>query len=166
MKYCNTSIVAMAAVAAGIAFSAPAAAGGTHGGAKGHGYSFGAPGHAQDVTRTVRVEAGDMVFRVESLAIEEGETIRFVVTNTDEIDHDFTIGPPDLQAQHRAEMMKMMEGEHGMAAMHHEPKAVYLAPGETRELIWSFRNVAELEYACNVPGHYEAGMKGQFRTKR
>lgn len=106
-----------------------------------------------------------MDFHVESLGIEEGETIRFEVTNTDEIDHDFTIGPPDLPARHRAEMMKMMEDGNGMMAMHRDPNAGYLKPGETRVLIWTFKNVAELEYACNVPGHYESGRKGRFRTE-
>jgi uncharacterized cupredoxin-like copper-binding protein len=41
---------------------------------------------------------------------------------------------------------------------------VYLKPGETKELIWTFGNVAELEYACNVPGHYESGMHGELRV--
>lgn len=162
MKFCKVKIAGMAAIAVGIAFSAPAVAGGMHGAAKGHSYTFGAPGDAHDVSRTVRVKAGDMVFHVESLAIREDETIRFVVMNTDEIDHDFTIGPPDLQARHRAEMMKMMEDGNSMMAMHNDPNAVYLKPGETKELIWTFNNVAELEYACNVPGHYESGMKGNF----
>jgi len=164
MTYSMVKLVGMAAIVAGIIVSAPAWAAGLHGGAKGHSFSFGAPGHVHDVSRTVKVKAGDMVFHVESLAIREGETIRFVVTNTDEIDHDFTIGTPDLQVRHRAEMMKMMEDGHDMMAMHDDPNALYLKPGETKELIWKFTNVTELEYACNLPGHYESGMKGRFES--
>ena len=29
---------------------------------------------------------------------------------------------------------------------------------EKGELIWKFSNKAEIEAACNVPGHYEIGM--------
>jgi uncharacterized cupredoxin-like copper-binding protein len=59
-------------------------------------------------------------------------------------------------------MMEMMGGGGAMAAMHEEPNAVYLKPGETKELLWRFAKTNELEFACNVPGHYESGMKGSI----
>lgn len=155
-------IFAAAMAVAGIAGALPSSAGETHGASKAPVFSFGEPGDSKHASRTVKVTAGDMEFHIEALRIKEGETVRFVVTNRDEIDHDFTIGPPALQEQHRAEMMKMMDGGDGMAKMHDDPNAVYLKPGETGELVWKFKNVAELEYACNVPGHYESGMKGRF----
>ena len=158
------SMVVAAVAAVGIVGAAPVWAGGTHGAEKAPVFSFGEPGDKHHVARTVEVKAGDMAFHIEALSIAEGETVRFIVTNTDEIDHDFTVGPPALQAEHRKEMMKMMESEAGMAKMHDDANAVYLKPGETRELIWKFQNVAELEYACNVPGHYESGMKGRFQA--
>jgi uncharacterized cupredoxin-like copper-binding protein len=154
-----------AAAAAIIVFAAnPAGAAGLHGQSEKSAMSFGMPGKASEVTRTVKVEAGDMAFHLKALRIGEGETIRFVVTNTDEIDHDFTIGPAAMQAKHRAEMMEMMGDGGAMAKMHEDANAVYLKPGETKELIWTFGNVAELEYACNVPGHYESGMHGELRV--
>lgn len=158
------SIFAAALAVAGVAGSVPVLAAGTHEAKDAPVVSFGEPGDKRHVDRTIEVTAGDMQFHIEALRIKEGETIRFIVTNSDEIDHDFTVGPPTLQAEHRAEMMKMMESEDGMAKMHDDPNAVYLKPGETRELIWKFQNVAELEYACNVPGHYESGMKGRFQA--
>lgn len=125
-----------------------------------HGYAFGAPGDPRHVDRTIRVTASDTEFDVRNLHIHAGETIRFIVTNSGELDHDFTIGPADLQAKHRREMMEMMNHSDGMAGAHEEPNAVYLKPGETKELIWRFSKTRELEFACNVPGHYESGMKG------
>lgn len=151
-------------VIAGIVGTASAWAGGTHGGSEAPNFSFGSPGSNHEVARTVQVEAGNMEFHIEALDIKEGETIRFVVNNVDEIDHDFTIGPPALQAKHREEMMHMMENGDGMAKMHNDPNAVYLKPGETKELVWKFINVAKLEYACNIPGHYESGMMGRFQA--
>lgn len=135
-------------------------AAGSHGG--GHGFSFGEPGQMSEVNRTIRVTASDTDFNFEQLHIHAGETIRFVVTNGGELDHDFTIGPAALQEQHRQEMMDMMSGEEGMAKMHNDPNAVFVKPGETKELIWTFTDVQDLEFACNVPGHYEAGMKGNI----
>jgi uncharacterized cupredoxin-like copper-binding protein len=127
-----------------------------------HGFAFGEPGKSGAVDRTIRVAAADTEFSIEKMHIHAGETIRFIVTNTGELDHDFTIGPADLQAKHRQEMMEMMGGGDAMAAMHEEPNAVYLKPGETKELLWRFAKTNELEFACNVPGHYESGMKGSI----
>ncbi len=51
--------------------------------------------------------------------------------------------------------------DHGAMAMTHEgPNTVLVAPGKTAELTWRFVEPAELEFACNLPGHYEAGMAG------
>jgi uncharacterized cupredoxin-like copper-binding protein len=164
MKTKKFSTFCAAIAISGIVGTVPVWAGGTHGGSKAPVFLFGSPGNTHEVTRTVEVKAGDMEFHVEGLDIKEGETIRFVVKNVDEIDHDFTIGPPALQAEHREEMMRMMETGDGMAKMHNDPNAVYLKPGETKELVWKFENVVELEYACNVPGHYESGMMGRFQA--
>ena len=41
---------------------------------------------------------------------------------------------------------------------HSHSNSVLLSPGEKGELIWKFNNKVKLEAACNVPGHYEAGM--------
>ncbi len=41
--------------------------------------------------------------------------------------------------------------------------AIIIAPGETAELVWTApESAGELEYACNIPGHYEAGMSGNI----
>ena len=36
--------------------------------------------------------------------------------------------------------------------------AVLLEPKQSGEIIWKFSTSVELEVACNIPGHYEAGM--------
>ena len=40
-------------------------------------------------------------------------------------------------------------------------KAVLLAPGESKEVVWTFTEKAAIEFACNVSGHYQAGMYGE-----
>jgi uncharacterized cupredoxin-like copper-binding protein len=124
---------------------------------------YGQPGKASEVDRTVNVLATDMKFDIRSLRVKTGETIRFIVANKEDDEHDFTLGDTATQKGHREEMAKMMEGHNGMTAgmvRHDDPNAVFLKPGATKELIWKFSRAGSFEFACNVPGHYEAGMKG------
>ncbi len=131
-----------------------------------------------DIDRTVRFEAGDMWFDPERLDITPGETIKFEIANTGNLEHEFVIGDAAAQEAHR-EMMQEMSGNHGdgghgnhgghdMAEGEHggSMPAITIAPGETAELVWTApENVGELEYACNIPGHYEAGMSGNFDSQ-
>lgn len=50
--------------------------------------------------------------------------------------------------------------------VHEEPNVVTVKPRETKELIWKFGKDTDVEFACNIPGHYEGGMKGAFRVMR
>lgn len=56
----------------------------------------GVPGKAKEVSRTIEVEMtetedGDMIFRPAKLEIKRGETIRFVISNTGEPEHEFVL---------------------------------------------------------------------------
>jgi uncharacterized cupredoxin-like copper-binding protein len=56
---------------------------------------------------------------------------------------------------------------HGAAPMRHDdPNAVLVNPGKTEEMIFKFTKAANLEFACNIPGHYEAGMVGNVVFQR
>ena len=44
---------------------------------------------------------------------------------------------------------------------HDNPNAMRLQPGGSREIIWNFGASDLIEFACLVPGHYEAGMRGR-----
>jgi uncharacterized cupredoxin-like copper-binding protein len=57
-------------------------------------------------------------------------------------------------------------GEMKMVGMeHNDPNSVLIEPGTTKELVWTFSKSSDLEFACNVPGHYQSGMVGQFEVK-
>lgn len=49
---------------------------------------------------------------------------------------------------------------------HDDPNSVLLEPGQSGELIWRFSGDTTLEFACNVPGHYQAGMYGDVRFQQ
>lgn len=141
----------------------------------GHGLppsALGAPGAAAAVTRTVTITLGDNVYDPDTLAVKAGETVRLVLHNTGDFLHEFNIGTAAMHADHQKEMAMM--ADHGMLTptelkpmpgmMHNDPNSVLLKPGETRELIWTFGTARTLEFACNVPGHYESGMVGRIVT--
>ncbi len=102
-----------------------------------------------------------------------GEIVKFEITNTGNLEHEFVIGSKEAQEEHRQMMLNMANGGgHDMSNMSHggghdmasmDMAGVTIAPGETGTLLWSVPdNVNELEYACNIPGHYESGMYGNF----
>ena len=129
-------------------------AAGSHAG--GHGtQAIGKPGVAAKVTRTITIDMTDaMRFTPSAVKVRRGETIRFVVTNSGQLKHEFNLGTEaDLKA-HYAQMLKFPEMEHD------EPNLVSLAPGKTGEVIWQFTKAGTVHFACLHPGHYEAGMKG------
>lgn len=120
--------------------------------------TFGEPGDATKVTRVVAVAMNDMSFDPALLSVSTGETIRFVVTNKSTVDHEFALGDEKTQASHRQMMAAMMKN--GVAMHHHDTNVVSVNAGQTRELIWHFTRPGQYEFDCNIPGHYEAGMKG------
>ena len=84
--------------------------------------------------------------------IESNDIVQFVVMNLGKIDHEFTIGSEKEQLEHR-EMMKTMT-QH----MHDSGSAITVKPGEAKQLLWHFHGDSKVEFACNIPGHAEAGM--------
>jgi len=121
----------------------------------------GGPGKASDVTRTVRIDAGDATFNVKQIQVKAGETIKFVITSKSSIPHEFVIASHDEHLEHR----KMMQEMAGMT-MDDEPNAVTIDPGQFKELIWKFGKDKDVEFACDIPGHAEQGMAGKFRITK
>ncbi len=128
----------------------------------------GRPGKASEVDRKIEILAKDIEFNLKTIEAKNGETIHFVIRNTGELVHEFTIGLPSMQKAHQAEMLKLMESGKLEAdrivddSGHSHPNTVLVGPKETKEIIWTFSKAETLEFGCNIPGHYEAGMKGKF----
>lgn len=144
--------------------------------------NIGAPGKAADVTRTIKITMEDNFFDMETIEVRAGETVKFQIENKGEFVHEFNLGTAAMHANHQKEMMMMMEHGaldadkihmdkmkmdmgNGMTMEHDDPNSVLLEPGKTAEIIWTFPADTELEFACNVPGHYESGMMGKVRLQ-
>ncbi len=145
----------------------------------GHGAAIGQPGKASAASRTVEVTMHDNYYEPESVTVQPGEILRFIVRNEGQLVHEFNIGTAAMHAAHQDEMQMMVEhgvlkpdhvdhaaAQHMQATMghgmHNEPNSMLLEPGKTGEITWTFPEGADLEFACNVPGHYEAGMQGEI----
>jgi uncharacterized cupredoxin-like copper-binding protein len=132
-------------------------------------FAFGHAAPAASATRTLEVTLGDMYFEPRSLEVKAGETVRFVLINKGRLAHEFTLGDAAMQAAHQKEMLAMDHaamGHDAMAGMHDDPNSVTVEPGKTAELTWTFTQSVPLQFACNVPGHYQAGMVGTLTVDK
>ncbi|MBN3864050.1 cupredoxin family protein [Pseudomonas frederiksbergensis] len=151
-------------------------------------YDFGQPVSAAQATRSVEVVMGDMSFSPKTIDIKAGETVRLVLVNKGQLLHEFNLGDAQMHARHQQEMLKMQQSgilmptgmkamDHGsMAGMghsseghgmkHDDPNSVLVEPGKTAELTWTFTKATNLEFACNIPGHYQAGMVGKLTVSQ
>ncbi|MBL4869139.1 MAG: cupredoxin family protein [Pseudomonadales bacterium] len=118
------------------------------------GSPVGEPGLAGQATKIVHVITLDTM-RYEFSPqpdIRAGDIVKFIVTNQGKIPHEFSIGDENEQKAH-AKMMREMPN-----MVHEDGNTVTVKPGETNELTWKFKAGSEVVFACNIPGHYEAGM--------
>jgi len=155
---------------------------GSHDGGHGAKTNIGMPGKATAATRTIEINMFDNLYEPESISVKEGETVRFVIKNSGEFVHEFNIGTAAMHANHQKEMIMMVEHgvleadkiNHDMMKMdmgggktmeHDDPNSVLLEPGKSGEVVWTFAKASKIEFACNVPGHYDSGMMGQVKFK-
>ena len=141
-----------------LGLAAPAWSAGNHAGGHSHGsdtQAIGQPGQASQVTRTFELSMSDsMRFSPANMTVKAGETIKFVLTNTGKVKHEFVLGTDKELKEHYQQMLKFPEMEHD------EPNMVTVAPGKTGVVIWTFTQAGTVDFACLLPGHYGAGMKG------
>ena len=136
---------------------------------------IGSKGNLNEVSRTIKVKMYDNYYEPSSFSIEAGETIKFEVENVGMLVHEFNIANKMMHIKHQPEMAKMAENGillafsidkekmKKMAKMdksmaHSHSNSVLLEPKQKGEIIWNFINAVNIEIACNVPGHYQAGM--------
>ena len=122
---------------------------------------WGIAGDAKSVRRTIEVRMGDnMRFTPDRIDVRRGETLRFRVQNAGKEMHEFVIGTKAENAKHAELMIKFPNMEHD------EPNKVTIAPGQQGEIVWQFTKAGTVNFACLVPGHYEAGMKGKVQVSK
>lgn len=104
--------------------------------------------------RTVTLDVRHSKFSVSEVQVRPGETVRFVVRNTDPIAHELIIGDESLHDAHQS----------GAEVVHDDrPGEVSVAPGETAVTTYRFGPTGgRLLFGCHLPGHWSYGMRGEI----
>ncbi|MEX2458925.1 MAG: cupredoxin domain-containing protein [Actinomycetota bacterium] len=105
--------------------------------------------------REVRISISHSRFDPATVEVADGNTVRFVIENTDPIAHEFILGDPSVQDRH----------ESGAHASHGAvPGEVSVPAGETATTTYTFSGPGPLIFGCHLPGHYAYGMRGEVRV--
>ena len=143
--------------------------------------AIGEKGKISEVSRVIQINMYDNYYEPDKIEVKKDETIKFVVKNLGELVHEFNIATKMMHLEHQPEMMTLVENEiilsdkidkqkmiemvkKNPSMSHTHSNSVLLSPGESDNLIWKFTNSVKLEAACNVPGHYEAGMIAEINN--
>ena len=121
---------------------------------------WGIAGDPKKAQRTIEIRmSDDMRFAPREIQIKLGETVRLVAVNAGKVLHEIVIGTPQELKAH-AEMMKKHPGME-----HDEPYMAHVDPGKKGDIVWTFNRAGTFEFACLIPGHFEAGMVGRITVK-
>jgi uncharacterized cupredoxin-like copper-binding protein len=140
LRAATAAVVAVAALTAGILVAGHAAAG-----ANAPARTLG-PGPV-----TVNITIHHSHFNPDRISVAPGTTVRFVIDNTDPINHEFIVGDDEVQRRHEA----------GTEPYHPpRPGEVSVPALTTAETTFVFDNPSSVMYACHLPGHFRYGMSG------
>lgn len=120
---------------------------------------WGIGGDAKNVTRTIEITMLDtMRFVPSQIDIKQGETVRLTVKNSGKVMHELVIGTK-MELDTHAEMMKKHPNME-----HDEPYMAHVSPEKSADIIWNFNRAGVFDFACLLPGHYDAGMVGKINV--
>lgn len=122
-------------------------------------FSFGSPGDARNIDRVIIIKAGDIYFEPKMITVRAGQTVKFIVTNTGKLPHEFILGNQSEQEEHEKEMLT----KHSTNMMESDANGIAVAPGQSGTLIWKFAGPGTIKYGCHEPGHYVVGMVGTIK---
>ena len=126
-------------------------------------FSAGEPGNPKQSSRvieiTMRESDGKMLFAPDRIEVRRNEQVRFVLKNDGALEHEFMLATATDNAAHGEMMVKMPD------MRHEEPNGTRLDAKGKSEILWRFTKRGEFEFACLIPGHYQAGMSGKVVVK-
>jgi uncharacterized cupredoxin-like copper-binding protein len=102
----------------------------------------------------LRISA-DARFTPDRVAVQAGETIRFVVENPTSSDHELFIGSATEQEMHHADHIGLPPAE--QAAISHFGYGIFLPAFGDGVLEYHFAEPGEVLIGCHLPGHFEGG---------
>lgn len=122
--------------------------------------AYGREGDPKKAKRVIRLTMTDAFrYTPAEISVKRGETVKFIAHNGGKQLHEMVLGTPDELRAHAELMKKFPEMEHADANMTH------VKPGANGEIVWQFTQPGEFQFACLLPGHFEAGMVGKVSVK-
>jgi uncharacterized cupredoxin-like copper-binding protein len=102
--------------------------------------------------RTVVITMHHTHFQPSEIHVDAGTTVRFVLRNTDPIDHELIVGDEAVHQRHRV----------GHQAHHYGdvPGEISVPSGTHASTSFHFDHPGQVLYACHLPGHEAYGMVG------
>ena len=120
---------------------------------------WGIAGDVRAVRRTIEITMSDtMRFNPDLIEVAQGEVVKLAVKNRGGMLHEIVIGTKKELDEHAALMVKFPDMEHD------EPYMAHVKAGAAGELVRNFNRRGEFEFACLIPGHYQAGMVGKIKV--
>lgn len=92
-------------------------------------------------------------FEPSELTVPAGSTVRFLLRNTDPIDHELIVGSRAVQRKHESGT----ERHHGP-----RPGEISIPAGRTRATTYRFEEPGLVLMGCHLPDHYAYGMRGRI----
>ena len=126
-------------------------------------FSAGEPGDPKKPARVIKVtmreDGNKKFFEPARIEVRRGEQIHFTLQNEGTGPHEFALATAAENRKHADEMKKLPDMEHD------EPNAKRVAATKNLDLFWKFTKRGEFQFACLVPGHYDAQMVGTVIVK-
>ncbi|MFT6465033.1 plastocyanin/azurin family copper-binding protein [Halopseudomonas sp.] len=117
--------------------------------------AWGVGASEEQVDRELIIRMDDnMRFTPDHFEVAEGETLKLVIKNEGKMLHELVLGTAAELEEHAALMAKFPGMEHD------EPYMAHVGAGQTQTLIWTFNRAGRFDFACLLPGHFQAGMVG------
>jgi uncharacterized cupredoxin-like copper-binding protein len=102
--------------------------------------------------RTVVITMRHTHFQPAEIRVDAGTTVRFVLRNTDPIDHELIVGDEAVHQRHRVGVQTRHEGD--------VPGEISVPSGAAATTSFRFDHPGQLAYVCHLPGHEAYGMVG------
>ena len=121
---------------------------------------WGMAGDAKAVRRTITIRmSDDMRFAPRHIEVQEGDTVRLRAENKGLVLHEIVLGTKAELDQHAQMMQKFPDMEHDAPYMAH------VRAGQRGDIVWHFNRPGTFDFACLIPGHFEAGMTGTITVR-
>ncbi len=121
---------------------------------------WGIAGDTKAVRRTITLRmSDDMRFSPRHIEVQEGDTVRLRAENNGKMLHEMVLGTQAELEQH-AQMMQKFPGME-----HDAPYMAHVRAGQRGDIVWQFNRPGRVDFACLIPGHYEAGMTGTITVR-